>query len=454
MEYITINENKIDINVIELEIINKGLIEIPKEIKELKNLKKLDLSHNKISEIKNIPEGLEVLYLENNHISEIKNLPNSLELLDLDYNLITDIPHNLLKLKKLKKIYLYDNYITVVKNLPNSIIKLGLGDNKISEIKKIPESLKKLDLSNNHITEIKNLPEGLTYLNLKDNEITKIKNLPIELNELQLENNYITKIKNLPQSLKKLDLGYNQITEIKNLPNSLEEFFLQHNQITEIPLTLLELTNLTNFYHIGNPIEHIPPIIQRWIDRIDNGRLTINRQVYDDLQNVHNSNIQASFRNSLQNIIKDKDLLNNDFIKENLINNQILNEESKREILNYFKDDTEHSIYRINYQELFQYVYSRIYKHKNKDDILKILNQDIQDGIGKCFTGRLTRLLNVLVGYYDDIEIQISDKEQITNIIISLKNKYEDEELIEKVKEELTERGYNKETIEEWISYL
>ena len=30
-----------------------------------------------------------------------------------------------------------------------------------------------------------------------------------------------------------------------------------------------------------------------------------------------------------------------------------------------------------------------------------------------CFTGRLTRLLNTLVGFYNDIELQISDSEQI-----------------------------------------
>ncbi len=39
----------------------------------------------------------------------------------------------------------------------------------------------------------------------------------------------------------------------------------------------------------------------------------------------------------------------------------------------------------------------------------------------------MTRLLNFLVGFYDDIELQISDSEQITNIITSLKNNYDGE---------------------------
>ena len=54
-----------------------------------------------------------------------------------------------------------------------------------------------------------------------------------------------------------------------------------------------------------------------------------------------------------------------------------------------------------------------------------------------CFTGRLTRLLNTLVGFYDDIELQISDSEQITNIIIELKNKFPSgEELRDAIRKE------------------
>ncbi len=72
-----------------------------------------------------------------------------------------------------------------------------------------------------------------------------------------------------------------------------------------------------------------------------------------------------------------------------------------------------------------------------------------------CFTGRLTRLLNVLVGFYDDIEIQISDSEQITNIITSLQNKISDNnELKVAIKKELIERQYNETIINEWLDYI
>ena len=104
---------------------------------------------------------------------------------------------------------------------------------------------------------------------------------------------------------------------------------------------------------------------------------------------------------------------------------------------------------------LLIYVWSRIASNENKNNILSVLNQEISDGLCMCFTGRMTRLLNCLVGFFDDIEIQISDSEQITNIIMSLKNKISnDYELKEAVKKELTERQYSESVINEWLEYI
>ena len=52
------------------------------------------------------------------------------------------------------------------------------------------------------------------------------------------------------------------------------------------------------------------------------------------------------------------------------------------------------------------------------------------------------------------MKTQISSNEQITNVILMLKDKYEGEELKEKVREELKERGYEEQVIEEWISFI
>ena len=176
--------------------------------------------------------------------------------------------------------------------------------------------------------------------------------------------------------------------------------------------------------------------------------------VYNDTQNIHNCNIQNSFRNSLNNIFKDKQLLDLAIIKHQILENSILTEQTKREILNYCDDNMEHTSLLITYSDLLIYVWSRIIASTNADEILSVLNQEINDGLCMCFTGRLTRLLNTLVGFYSDIELQISDSEQITNIIMRLKNKYSGEELKNVVRKELYERQYSDSIINEWLDYI
>ena len=40
--------------------------------------------------------------------------------------------------------------------------------------------------------------------------------------------------------------------------------------------------------------------------------------------------------------------------------------------------------------------------------MLLILNQEMEDSLCHCLTGRFSRLINVLNGYFDDIIIYIS----------------------------------------------
>ncbi len=380
------------------------------------NLQHLDLSSNQITEIKGLDKlvNLQELYLNNNKISEIKGLDN---------------------LVNLKKLHLKNNQITEIKGLDNLI------------------NLQELCLTNNCITEIKGFDNlvNLQILYLSYNKITEIKGLDnlVNLQELYLRNNEIKGLDNLV-NLQKLDLSNNKITEIKGLDNlvNLQQLDLSNNKIKDLPLVLCNFKNIKYFYYVNNQIEYIPLPVQRWLDRINN----INNNIYNNKQNIHNHTIQASFRNSLTNLLKDKPIINLETVKNEIINSDILTEQTKREIFNYCDDTTEHSTYLITYSDLLIYVWSRI---RNKHEILKVLNQEITDGLCMCFTGRMTRLLNVLVGFYDDIELQISDSEQITNIIMSLKTKiFDEKQLKDTVKKELLERQYNEAIINEWLEYI
>jgi len=214
------------------------------------------------------------------------------------------------------------------------------------------------------------------------------------------------------------------------------------------------LRHIIQFNYICNPIEYYHPLVERWLERLDRGIIGGNNKVYSDGQNIHNTTIQKSLRNSLGNLLKDENTLSLEECHKYIVECNGLEEQVKRELLNYCNDETEHSVYLVKFDEVFQYVVSRIVKHSDSTEMFKILNEEIKDTICKCFTGRMTRLLNVLNGFYDDISIQIGSNEQISNIIITMQKKYEGDELVKQVRLELEEREYDNETIEEWLTFV
>ena len=124
-------------------------------------------------------------------------------------------------------------------------------------------------------------------------------------------------------------------------------------------------------------------------------------------------------------------------------------------MLNYCSDEYIHSKLQLNYKEILLPVLDYIRNNTNKDELLNILCQEIQDSQGKCFQGRISRTINILNGYHDCVNINTSDNEQIGNLIINLQKKYSNQlELEENFIKVMQERNYNNEIIKEWINYI
>ena len=51
--------------------------------------------------------------------------------------------------------------------------------------------------------------------------------------------------------------------------------------------------------------------------------------------------------------------------------------------------------------------------HKDKLDIIVRITTEVSDSIGMCFTGRINRIVNSLVGILECVNIGISTKEQL-----------------------------------------
>lgn len=222
----------------ELDFYDNRINHISSQINKYVKLKSLDLSFNKIKNIKNIDElvELENLYFVQNKIKEIKNLET----------------------------------LTKLKNLE-------LGGNRIEEISETMNSLGSIEqlwLGKNRIPRLQNLNNliNLRVLSIQSNRITKIEGLEnlINLEELYLSHNGITKIENLENNkkLSVLDITSNRISKLENLSHltALTDFWCSYNQISsfeEINEQLSKLPELDTVYFEGNPVQTSNPTAYR-----------------------------------------------------------------------------------------------------------------------------------------------------------------------------------------------
>lgn len=103
-------------SIVALHLRNLNITKIDYRLSQLNELLELDLAHNSISNIRNIPTlpKLKSLNLNNNLIKDItaEYLPRTLSNIDISNNKINYIPKNFLDLKNLKSLYLKNNPIS------------------------------------------------------------------------------------------------------------------------------------------------------------------------------------------------------------------------------------------------------------------------------------------------------------------------------------------------------
>ena len=227
---------------------NKNLRELPEGVGELPYLEYLDVSHHAIQTvpkfIKNL-KRLKVLKLSSNKIATIAGEIGKLVLLesfDLNDNLIKEIPASIGNLRKLKYLELAGNEIF---HLPESIGRLSSLESlqlNSNRLKTLPDSIGDLqsleDLSIGY-NRLEKLPEtignlkNLVNLYLHHNNLSEI---PIGIEGLaSLKYFHLTKneIKELSKTLKisdnlrVLDLQYNSIEKLEILPENLDKKNLQ-----------------------------------------------------------------------------------------------------------------------------------------------------------------------------------------------------------------------------------
>ena len=169
-------------SVTEIDLGEKNLTVVPREIELFSNLQSLSLSNNQIQTLQGppLPAGLQTLYLSDNQIQTLQGvaLPAGLQAL-----------------------YLNDNRIQSLQGaaLPAGLQTLDLSNNQIQSLQgpPLPAGLRSLSLSNNRIQSLQGvaLPAGLQTLYLNDNQISELPDWVFQLPrtcQLYIEMNLFT----------------------------------------------------------------------------------------------------------------------------------------------------------------------------------------------------------------------------------------------------------------------
>ena len=133
----------------------------------------------------------------------------------------------------------------------------------------------------------------------------------------------------------------------------------------------------------------------------------------------------------------------------------ILTDDCKKALVEYANINDVHTVLNVTFKEALIHVWNIIRVHKESNNIKTILVSEMEDSLCKCFTGRLSRLVNCLNGFDERVNIKISDSSQINGLISVIMRKYTDiDKIKEEVKREMLERGYDEDTINEWLGYI
>lgn len=336
----------------------------------------------------------------------------------------------------------------------------------------LPPKLKTLKINHHKITSLPNFPEPLQFfsaINNKFDTIDWILQCP-NMENVNLQGNDCEYIicPGVPKELRELNLGYCKIKgiHIDDIPGEYLRIDLDHNFLLDVPDFIADNPNISasfsyNDFHKSD---------QRTIEarRIANKRRIkmIKRDLpYTNSQNVHHTDINQSIVLSIDKLINYVDKYNfdydryiqdlNDYNEKNP-NNPKIDEFSylkrykhkpmpkdydhmkkiKKECGWWFfgggmsdvfgqleHDDQLQSTFGpnlITYRDLLRVVWYIVDNSIDRKQLLKVFEAQIKDGIGICFVGRISRLLNVLAGFIDCIQISVSEKQELNGRAIAL----------------------------------
>ena len=166
--------------------------------------------------------------------------------------------------------------------------------------------------------------------------------------------------------------------------------------------------------------------------REDDTSPSTHKTIYSDTQNVHDTNINSSVINSCVHLITmencppfDIESVKNELFS--ICDDDIRSKRAIEIVLERIQIDM--SVFRsgdnsFTLHNVFSALWSFINKHTDKDEIKKILVQEIIAMFRYCSTGLLSRFINVIQGFHNvpELDIKISSRDQISAVITNFLN--------------------------------
>ena len=344
-------------------------------------------------------------------------------------------------------------------------------------IQVLPNNLKYLYIKSGTLTNLPISDHVAANIEVIFLDFTNLDTFPdiskcVKLRELTINHSDLKQLRldyNLPTNLKILNLRYNNICDVdftlfKTMPNlkinlsfnklssELIDTILTINRTADIKMqnryifkritaqnyNNIEIqnimTNIVNNNNNNNNNNHEPDT------NVEQGNVLKGNTETVHLSSI-NKSIVSSYNNILNYIKSNKLSVNSNF---KTIINEINNEfsECKFRDVSYFLNQkiietTSHSILKVKYFELLSIIWTVVKAHEQCKNLIERFHTEINDSQGKCFTGCMNRLINVLVGYVDGVIVSISLKEEIQMSIQKLMEKLNRGRSYREIKEEL-----------------
>lgn len=184
------------------------------------------------------------------------------------------------------------------------------------------------------------------------------------------------------------------------------------------------------------------------------------RTVYDDGQNVHNTSINEGVKEIIRELCKDHSssiqpscrTSNLSEVSKRLVylsrNKSLVVRQKITGTVDRIMIDTSKFECDVTLCDILIMIWMKIKTSNYKEELEKRLIEEMEEMNGMCATGHVSRLINVLSGFFDNMSVKISFKDQVKNYIynhynkILMSDKYSD--LSDKIIDEMTESALDK----------